>query len=334
MASILDNSGDIIIQATLTALGRQRAAAGGGVGRQITKFCVFDDEIDYALYDKNNASGSAYADLEIMQTPIFQPQSKMQPTGKYGLITRGQNNTLFMVQAKRNEKITSESAKPWQGIYYLSVNDGVTAPALQSVIGNQYVLQAGLQNGLGILIETGIDDSTAGPGDQQTKQKDIISNGLAGGSCTALFQPNLISQVLGPSRNAYCNNNGGNGRLQMNMPMTPNSPGRGKTAGNKGLAGTNIRVVDNQMVYRENDQEAVTQNSVIASARAGITKLNFQVQTLTDTDYSEKGRTDVTANELFGSGDGTYRIIDTMVSVQFSNGATDDLPVRIIKKNS
>jgi len=239
-----------------------------------------------------------------------------------------------MVQAKRNELLTQDSVKPYQGIYYLAVNDGITGPALNTAIGEQYVLQAGLQNGLGIVLETGIDDTTAGAGDQQTKQRDIISTGLGGGSCAAVFQTDLISQILGPSRNAYFNNNGGNGRPQVNLPMTPNSPTRTTGNGRSSMGQATIRVVDNNMVFRENDQESVTQNSVIASARAGVIKLNFQTRTLTDTDYSEKGRTSVSATELFGAGSGTYRIIDTMVSVAFSNGATDDLPVRIIKKNS
>ena len=59
----LDNSGDIILDVVLTDLGRQRLAKGDG-SFNITKFALGDDEIDYSLYDKNNASGSSYYDLE------------------------------------------------------------------------------------------------------------------------------------------------------------------------------------------------------------------------------------------------------------------------------
>ena len=57
----LDNSGDIILDAVLTDLGRERLARGDG-SFKITKFAVADDEIDYGKYNKNNPSGSAYYD--------------------------------------------------------------------------------------------------------------------------------------------------------------------------------------------------------------------------------------------------------------------------------
>jgi hypothetical protein len=86
------------------------------------------------------------------------------------------------------------------------------------------------------------------------------------------------------------------------------------------------------MVFRENDNEAVTLNSVIASARANATKIGFQTRVLTDTDFAERGLSSVTSTELFGSGNSSFKLIDTMVYVTFANGATIDLPIRIIKK--
>ena len=49
----LDNSGDIILDAVLTDLGRKRLAEGNGRFK-ITKFALGDDEIDYGLYDKSH----------------------------------------------------------------------------------------------------------------------------------------------------------------------------------------------------------------------------------------------------------------------------------------
>ena len=65
--AFLDNSGDIILDAVLTDTGRMRLAKGDG-SFKITKFAFGDDEINYALYDKNHISGSAYYDIEILQT--------------------------------------------------------------------------------------------------------------------------------------------------------------------------------------------------------------------------------------------------------------------------
>ena len=67
--AFLDNSGDIILDAVLTEAGRRRMAEGNF---SITKFALGDDEIDYALYNKTHPSGSAYYDLEILQTPVFE----------------------------------------------------------------------------------------------------------------------------------------------------------------------------------------------------------------------------------------------------------------------
>ena len=49
--AFLDNSGDIILDAVLTDLGRKRLAEGN---YQITKFAIGDDEIDYGLYNLNH----------------------------------------------------------------------------------------------------------------------------------------------------------------------------------------------------------------------------------------------------------------------------------------
>ena len=73
--AFLDNSGDIILDAVLTEVGRKRlaeATRNGGNGAKVTAFSVGDDEINYSQYDLNNPSGSNYADLEILQTPILE----------------------------------------------------------------------------------------------------------------------------------------------------------------------------------------------------------------------------------------------------------------------
>ena len=67
--AFLDNSGDIILDAVLTDTGRFRMARGDF---KITKFALGDDEIDYALYNRNHPSGSSYYDLEILKTPVLE----------------------------------------------------------------------------------------------------------------------------------------------------------------------------------------------------------------------------------------------------------------------
>ena len=69
--AFLDNSGDIILDAVLTDAGRARLAAGDG-SFKIVKYAFADDEIDYEKYNKNNTSGSAYYDLDILRTPVLE----------------------------------------------------------------------------------------------------------------------------------------------------------------------------------------------------------------------------------------------------------------------
>ena len=65
--AFLDNSGDIILDAVLTDVGRMRIAQGDG-SFKIVKFALGDEEINYGLYNKTHPSGSAYYDLQILQT--------------------------------------------------------------------------------------------------------------------------------------------------------------------------------------------------------------------------------------------------------------------------
>ena len=90
--AFLDNSGDIILDAVLTDLGRKRMAEGNF---RITQFALGDDEIDYSLYNKSHPSGSAYYDLEILQTPIFEAFTRENSNINYGLLTFDGNTDLF-----------------------------------------------------------------------------------------------------------------------------------------------------------------------------------------------------------------------------------------------
>jgi hypothetical protein len=101
----LDNSGDIILDAVLTDAGRQRLAKADGTFK-IVQFALGDDEINYGLYDKTNASGSAYYDLSIMQTPVFEAFTNNIASLNSKLLTIPRNDLLFLPVMKLNTKIT------------------------------------------------------------------------------------------------------------------------------------------------------------------------------------------------------------------------------------
>jgi len=98
--AFLDNSGDIILDAVLTDTGRFRLARGDF---KITKFALGDDEVDYNLYNKDHASGSAYYDLEILQTPVLEAFTNNTSSLKSKLVTITRNNLLYLPVIKLNE---------------------------------------------------------------------------------------------------------------------------------------------------------------------------------------------------------------------------------------
>ena len=112
--AFLDNSGDIILDAVLTDTGRRRLSEGNF---QIRKFALGDDEIQYNLFDKNNPSGSAYYDLEILQTPVEVAHTKASEI-QYGLLTLTNNNLLYMPSLVLNE-LTAQSIIKYQKVLYL-----------------------------------------------------------------------------------------------------------------------------------------------------------------------------------------------------------------------
>ena len=99
--AFLDNSGDIILDAVLTDTGRARLARGDGTFK-ITKFAFGDDEIDYANYENDNyvdgahPSGSAYYDLEILQTPVLEAFTNNPSTLKSNLLSIPRTNLLYL----------------------------------------------------------------------------------------------------------------------------------------------------------------------------------------------------------------------------------------------
>lgn len=118
----LDNSGDIILDAVLTDAGRARLARADG-SFQIAKFAFGDDEINYGSYNKNHPSGSAYYDLDILQTPVFEAFTNNTSILKYKLQSISRTNLLYLPVLKLN-----------------TVNDGGSNDYMADGSSNNYVV--------------------------------------------------------------------------------------------------------------------------------------------------------------------------------------------------
>ena len=107
--SFLDNSGDIILDAVLTDTGRMRLAKADG-SFQITKFALGDDEMNYQRYQLNHPSGSAYADLELLQTPIMEAFTNNASSMNSMLITIPRKNLLYLPVVEANTTFSNATA--------------------------------------------------------------------------------------------------------------------------------------------------------------------------------------------------------------------------------
>ena len=135
--AFLDNSGDIILDAVLTDTGRKRLAAGDG-SFKIVKFALGDDEIDYSLYNSSHASGSAYYDLNILQSPVLEAFTNNTSLMKSKLVTYTQNDLLYLPVIELNTLSPAGASLATSTIVpggYLATVDTATADATRTGTG-------------------------------------------------------------------------------------------------------------------------------------------------------------------------------------------------------
>ena len=99
----IDNQ-TITVDAILTRKGRELLAKNGNLN--ITSFALADDEIDYSLYQPNHPNGSAFFDIALRNTPVFEPLSDETQVMKYKLVTLNQGVTSIPVIAIAQDKIS------------------------------------------------------------------------------------------------------------------------------------------------------------------------------------------------------------------------------------
>ena len=186
--AFLDNSGDIILDAVLTDAGRQRLSRGNF---KITKFAFGDEEINYNVFNGSHPSGSAFYDLEIMQTPILEAFTNNTSLMKSKLITMTRNNILYMPIFKLNNQADNRTVTVAElgasdplnfGNGYVVLADKNTE---QDSGGTDKSLKAGLIRGAGtrlagddgtnhIAVDQGIDSTEGGLSFRQPLPADLV----------------------------------------------------------------------------------------------------------------------------------------------------------------
>lgn len=178
----LDNSGDIILDAVLTDHGRKLLAKGDG-SFQITKFALADDEINYTLYNPVHPSGSAYYDIEILQTPVLEAFTDNAGSVKSKLISYGSMNLLYLPVVKINQQAATTRMHT-SGSFMVAVDaetEGTTNNNNLYSVGynNQQPVQGvifgeSLTGDNYIRLDQGIDSTEISP--KQTLDPDLIED--------------------------------------------------------------------------------------------------------------------------------------------------------------
>lgn len=182
--AFLDNSGDIILDAVLTDTGRLRLAKGDG-SFNITKFALGDDEINYELYDKNHTSGSAYCDIEILQSPVLEAFTNNTSLLKSKLLSISRTNLLYLPIVKNNTNTGIAPNSVDLNSIVSVASDETTIDSIVAAVGGGAKLNDidGLIDGAdlvnnnsdrNIVFDQGIESDALGAGSATTLDADLV----------------------------------------------------------------------------------------------------------------------------------------------------------------
>ena len=324
--AFLDNSGDIILDAVLTDTGRYRLAKGDG-SFKIVKFALGDDEINYGSYNKNNPSGSAYYDLEILQTPILEAFTNNTSTMKSRLISIARTNLLYLPVLKLGgDALSRTSGGAFTGSFWCAVD--------QNTAGQENVIT-------GLIEKAGTESTAAGliagrlDGYDPFNSNNYIrvDQGL---DTTEISSDYTIDADLTETQYII--------ELDNRFGTIVSAPGL--VAGNNTGVAANISFIDDDniasyylSINTDTNFIANLPNNAPSTTIQGPrgTKIEFRIQASTDLQtstylFTQLGST-LQQQDLGGGAANTYYYIDTIIKV---TGATTgyrlDVPVRFLKK--
>ena len=349
--AILDNSGDIILDAVLTDRGRQllsEQTRNPSATSLITKFALGDDEINYASYDRTHASGSAYYDLEILQTPVFQALTQTNANINYGLLDLTNNALLYLPVMVLNQKatsgITTENIRILDGVITVAVDtDSYNAIANTDTgyaLGEKYVLLAGAGTGRGAVIETGLN-TTDIKGDHTTRSQYLSTAGssLLDDNFAIYGDQRFISDVLASNvAGTFTNDNAGTPDIQFSTMIGAGAIG---TALQLDYYNTwTAKTMPDMVWYSPNSNIADTSISAISGPRGMVQKFNWDVNPALKTaesagrsaDWAKYGAINQTSMYTGGTTANSYDYIDsTVYIVGMNTGVTLQVTLRIIR---
>ena len=326
--AFLDNSGDIILDAVLTDVGRKRMAAGNF---KITKFAFGDDEIDYGLYNKTHPSGSAYYDLQILQTPVLEAFTQANANINYGLLTYARTDLLYLPTIKQN--ITGIGVAAHGTPLYLADDSAgaslgtLTSDAVDAdgALANQ-ILISGKPDTRFILFETGLDSADLSP-TSENQSTYLTKMGLLDSNFTISYDNRIISTISFASSAVF--------RTSATGPTCTVSNWGSDIGGvrSRDLAGYNSETIPAHVSAVFSGITGVTDSiandaSALAGPKGAYQMIVPRILTpIPDTLFASLGK----VNQSLG-GSNLYNYIDTSIYIiGQSTNVTLQIPLRIIK---
>ena len=300
--AFLDNSGDIILDAVLTDTGRMRLAKGDG-SFNITKFALGDDEINYTLYNKNHASGSAYYDVEILQTPVLEAFTNNTSILKSKLLSISRTNLLYLPEVKHNTTAGNALAANTTNSLTTILVDKDTADTFDSgdnVIKSYYLSQ---ENAF-ITFDQG-----------------IVSNAIGDGTFIDLDADLWETQYIIEMDNRF-------GFLADKSGIQAVA----SFIDDDNIASYYLSTTTNSNFFGDSGR---TMSSEVISGPRG-SRLQFLIGSSTDLAsstylFTQLGGTTLAASSITSDTDGTYHIDTTIRITGATTGYRVDLPVRYVK---
>jgi len=313
---------------------------------RITQFALGDDEIDYRIYNKNHPSGSAYYDLEILQTPVLEAFASSNANINYGLVSFGGNlNLLYMPNIKiwGNPKTVGvadgkQILRASGSVYYMSANTD-TSTALVSAFDTDYGTGNGTfyyssdDNANVILLETGIDSPGGFPprtADLTNERDKIIAKGLADGNFDVHIDTNILTKVVGISNIVWDIKTDGTVETAISGLNAIDA----NISSDLGMANYAKATISGHRtrVRATTDGTTATSYSAINGPSGQMVAFTLEPNSnlkQSSADYAKYGKT---GQDLFGDGN-TYDYVDTTVYVVGkSSGVTAHVPVRVVRK--